>query len=226
MKFLASVVSTCSTILLAFPAVAQISNLSIVNLYCYWIDGSGDVIDLTYMCGRGRTFANTISEADSLFSDESLEEVDSEGEAWDFEAVMQEEGYRSIITSRSTTGNLTFDVWGKQNGDFLFFIWSSRYGISRSEPDVIVGTNLANGVVNDDYIIGCFYSAGSNCSGDELSSARLEASTQARVKTSLGQMPANSRWENYQGNCLFPWQLASNGSKCGRRAAVIRPGGY
>lgn len=27
------------------------------------------------------------------------------------------------------------------------------------------------------------------------------------------------------GGCDFPWQFASDGSRCGKRAAIMRPGG-
>ena len=31
---------------------------------------------------------------------------------------------------------------------------------------------------------------------------------------------------NYQGPCQFEWQTAKDGSRCGGRAATVRPGGY
>jgi len=31
---------------------------------------------------------------------------------------------------------------------------------------------------------------------------------------------------HYPGNCPCPYNLASNGSQCGRRSAYSRPGGY
>ena len=31
---------------------------------------------------------------------------------------------------------------------------------------------------------------------------------------------------NYSGNCQFEWQTAKDGSRCGGRAASVRPGGY
>jgi len=31
---------------------------------------------------------------------------------------------------------------------------------------------------------------------------------------------------NYRGNCPCPYNIASNGSSCGRRSAYSRPGGY
>lgn len=31
---------------------------------------------------------------------------------------------------------------------------------------------------------------------------------------------------NYPGNCPCPYNLASNGSRCGKRSAYSKPGGY
>jgi len=31
---------------------------------------------------------------------------------------------------------------------------------------------------------------------------------------------------NYSGNCPCPYNRASNGSRCGKRSAYSRPGGY
>lgn len=31
---------------------------------------------------------------------------------------------------------------------------------------------------------------------------------------------------DYPGNCQYSWQTAADGSRCGDRAASVRPGGY
>jgi len=52
-----------------------------------------------------------------------------------------------------------------------------------------------------------------------LSYAREDLSTFKRqmIRESISQYP---------GNCACPYQLAANGSSCGRRSAYDRPGGY
>ncbi|MBD2234585.1 hypothetical protein [Phormidium tenue] len=38
-------------------------------------------------------------------------------------------------------------------------------------------------------------------------------------------VPTHRRSQSYASNCLFPWQSASDGSRCGAMAAVVREGG-
>lgn len=48
------------------------------------------------------------------------------------------------------------------------------------------------------------------------------AMTDAQVKRSIIQESI----ANYPGNCPCPYNIARNGSMCGRRSAYSRPGGY
>ncbi|WP_333838601.1 hypothetical protein [Acinetobacter schindleri] len=49
------------------------------------------------------------------------------------------------------------------------------------------------------------------------SSQSVEAIKQKIIKESI---------ESYPGNCLCPYNTASNGSRCGKRSAYNRAGGY
>ena len=53
-------------------------------------------------------------------------------------------------------------------------------------------------------------------------SASAKSMTDAHVRQAMIQESIGS----YPGHCPCPYNLASNGSKCGRRSAWSKPGGY
>lgn len=48
----------------------------------------------------------------------------------------------------------------------------------------------------------------------------------ALVNVQIKQLIIEESIANYSGNCACPYNLASNGSLCGRRSAYSKPGGY
>jgi hypothetical protein len=57
-----------------------------------------------------------------------------------------------------------------------------------------------------------------------LSSA--SASQKAMTDTQVKKAIIRESIAGYPGNCPCPYNAASNGSRCGRRSAYSRPGGY
>ena len=55
-----------------------------------------------------------------------------------------------------------------------------------------------------------------------VSAPSAEAMTDAQIKRAIIQESIAS----YPGNCPCPYNVARNGSMCGRRSAYSRPGGY
>lgn len=60
------------------------------------------------------------------------------------------------------------------------------------------------------------------CAAPSFSSADEKPLTDAEIRNILIQQSI----ANYPGNCPCPYNRASNGSRCGKRSAYIKPGGY
>ena len=54
-----------------------------------------------------------------------------------------------------------------------------------------------------------------------LAYAKGEGKTDAQIR----QMMIDESRRAYRGNCACPYNRASNGSKCGKRSAYLKPGG-
>ena len=54
----------------------------------------------------------------------------------------------------------------------------------------------------------------------------LPAMAQRLSDDQVRQLMIRESIQSYPGHCLCPFNVASNGSKCGRRSAYSRPGGY
>ena len=53
-----------------------------------------------------------------------------------------------------------------------------------------------------------------------------EAAPKALSDAEVKQLIIQESISSYPGNCPCPYNAASNGSRCGRRSAYSRPGGY
>ncbi|NEQ29862.1 MAG: hypothetical protein F6K04_02475 [Leptolyngbya sp. SIO4C5] len=92
---------------------------------------------------------------------------------------------------------VAYEVWQKEDrSGYYLFLWPGN-AASRSslDPQVVAYYPGAVVMVNEGRARGCY----------------------ARNCPEPGIL--------YSGNCLFPWQTAADGSRCGARAATIRAGG-
>lgn len=187
-----------------------------VDHFCYWINNSGQVLNLDAVCG---VTAPPVL-APVALSSETVEPGQEEAVVpqLDFAGSMAAAGYSLMAGNLATSGpTVHYDVWKHRDGlDYLYFIWANSPGSgpnNRSEPEVVVRFLPADKVarVNNDVARACYFGSGSFCD------------TASLPKTVV--VPTHRRTENYGGSCLFPWQSARDGSRCGARAAVVREGG-
>lgn len=204
---------------LLLPTAARANDYSGINHYCYMVNGSGGIVDLSSMCGMSGSPGSapqpvgvSLEAVETASSEEGTVRIG-------FQQSMRDAGYNLLAGNLSTSDpTVSYDVWSNRDGlDYLYFIWGTSPGLgsdNRSEPDVVVRFLPADKVarVSDDVAQACFFSSGSFCDTASLGPTVV--------------VPTHRRSENYSGNCLFPWQSASDGSQCGGRAAVVRAGGY
>lgn len=186
-----------------------------VDHFCYWINSSGQVLNLDSVCGVTAPPVLLPVARSAQSAEVPQEEVVAE---LGFLESMRAAGYNLMAGNLSTSApTVNFDVWKNRDGlDYLYFIWSDSPGpglAGRGDPDVVVRFMPTDKVarVSNDVAQACFFSSGSFCNTASLEQTLV--------------VPTHRRTENYGGNCLFPWQSASDGSRCGARAAVVREGG-
>ncbi|MBE9160661.1 hypothetical protein IQ265_28130 [Nodosilinea sp. LEGE 06152] len=221
LKTILARVAITGAVFLSAAVEVKAVEFPIIDHFCYWVNSSGQLLDLTSVCtGLEQSFIPPTSQAVVVSEDVTEEPVASPNS-------MQEAGYSLLLGRRATIAGISFDVWGKRGSDHIYYIWQGSNPTVRDNPDLVVQVDISrNSRVNDDYPVGCFYSSSSTCTGDRVSSAVTDPGVQQRIATSLKTMPPHRKWGSYAGSCLFPWQSASDGSRCGARAAVIREGGY
>lgn len=202
--------------LVLVPALgAGASEFPGVDHFCYWINNSGQILNLDSVCG---VTAPPVLPPVALSAETAEAGEDEAVVELGFEGSMRAAGY-SLMTGNLATSAPTvhYDVWKNRDGlDYLYFMWGSSPGSgmdNRSEPEVVVQFLPSDKVarVSNDVAQACFFSSGPTCN-----TASLEQTV---------VVPTHRRSENYPGNCMFPWQSASDGSRCGGRAAVVREGG-
>ncbi|PSN13951.1 hypothetical protein C7293_13745 [filamentous cyanobacterium CCT1] len=202
---------------LLLPTAARANDYSGIDHYCYMVDGAGATVDLSSICGMSRPAAlpPAALNAEQVETAQGEEVVTELG----FVGSMRAAGYNLMAGNLSTSDpTVSYDVWSNRDGlDYLYFIWGSSPGPgldNRSEPDVVVRFLPTDKVarVTDAAAQACYFSTGSFCDTASIPDSIV--------------VPVHRRSENYAGNCLFPWQSASDGSRCGARAAVVREGGY
>ncbi len=148
-------VSSLSTAIM-LPWSQPVNALPAVDSACYMIGGPGQTLDLSALCGQGSTAA---PQAPAPVGTSSPS----------FEQAMDNIGLR-----RWTDGqfdNIAFDVWTKQGGGFYYFLWSMPAPEDRSDPDVVVFFDSSVSRLNRAFVLGCYFSSGSTCTGDGLSPA-------------------------------------------------------
>lgn len=124
-------------------------------------------------------------------------------------AQMEADGF-SLWSSGERSG-VAFDVWtrpAREGGGFYYFLWQGQYSSvpDTAEPEVAV----------------FFYSNIAKVDGSWLVNCLSNNSTGSQCQNS-GSKPSHVR---VTGPCIFPWQFAIDGSSCGGRAAITRPGNF
>lgn len=124
-------------------------------------------------------------------------------------ASMEADGF-SLWNSGERSG-VAFDVWtrpAREGGGFYYFLWQGQYSsiADTAEPEVAVFfySNIAK--VDGSWLVDCIDNG--------------SASSQCQNPNSK---PSHMR---FTGSCIFPWQYAIDGSVCGGRAAITRPGSF
>ncbi len=106
---------------------------------------------------------------------------------------------------------VAFDVWtrpAREGGGFYYFLWQGQYAAiaDTAEPEVAAFfySNIAQ--VNGSWLVDC-----------------LDNGSTSPQCQNPGGKPSHMR---FTGPCIFPWQFAIDGSSCGGRAAITRPGNF
>ena len=125
----------------------------------------------------------------------------------DYQQAMQADNF-SLWNTGEMSG-IAFDVWRRpaaSGGGFYYFLWQGQHGrvTDTGDPEVVVffDSNLAQ--LKSEFLTDCY-----------------SASTTSDFCLNPDRKPAHYRFE---GPCIFPWQTAADGSSCGDRAAIARPG--
>ena len=125
------------------------------------------------------------------------------------EQAMEADGFS--LWNSGERGGVAFDVYNRSasaGGGYYYFLWSGNYGAvaDHSDPEVVVffQSNIAR--VTEPMLTDCY---NANQNDDQC----LEPD----------RKPTHFR---HVGPCAFPWQTAIDGSTCGGRAAIARPGGF
>ena len=128
----------------------------------------------------------------------------------DYRQTMENDDF-SLWNSGESQG-VAFNVWrrkGKSGGGYYYFLWAAPYASveDRGDPEVVVffDSNIAR--LDSEYLVDCY----------------KEGSYAQQQCDEPEQKPTHYR---YAGPCIFPWQVAADGSICGGRSAIARPGQF
>jgi hypothetical protein len=121
------------------------------------------------------------------------------------------EADRFTLWNSGESQNVAFNVWkrpARAGGGFYYFMWEAPYAsvVDRGDPEVVVFFDSNITQLNSEFLVECYNqgSAGSSC-------LKLESK------------PVHYR---YTGSCIFPWQIASDGTACATDAQIARPGQF
>lgn len=128
----------------------------------------------------------------------------------DYIEVMEDDDF-SLWNSGESRG-VAFNVWkrkAKSGGGYYYFMWEAPYaGVEdRGNPEVVVffDSNIAR--LDSEYLVDCY----------------KDGDTYAQQCDEPESKPVHYR---YAGPCIFPWQVAIDGSSCGGRSAIAYPGQF
>ena len=119
--------------------------------------------------------------------------------------IMRADGF-SLWNSGEMSG-IAFDVWRRPaaaGGGYYYFLWQGQYGrvADKGDPEVVVFFDSNMAQLKSEFLTDCYNASGNTCLNPD-------------------SKPTHYRFD---GPCIFPWQTASDGSSCGDRAAIARPG--
>lgn len=106
---------------------------------------------------------------------------------------------------------IAFDVWRRSasaGGGYYYFLWKGQYAnvVDTGDPEVVVFFEGNIAQLKSAYLTDCY-----------------EAPIGSQTCLEPDKKPIHYR---HAGTCAFPWQAALDGSICGERAAIRRPGGF
>ncbi|MGB3291648.1 MAG: hypothetical protein WBB01_01510 [Phormidesmis sp.] len=127
----------------------------------------------------------------------------------DYQQVMRADNF-SLWNSGEMSG-IAFDVWRRpaaSGGGFYYFLWQGQYGrvADTGDPEVVVFFDSNMAQLKSEFLTDCY-----------------NAPTSSDTCLNPDRKPAHYRFD---GPCIFPWQTAANGTSCGGRAAISRPGSF
>lgn len=106
---------------------------------------------------------------------------------------------------------IAFDIWRRPaalGGGYYYFLWQGQYAnvVDTADPEVVVFFEGNIAQLKSAFLVDCH-----------------EAPDSDTFCLNPDRKPAHYR---HVGPCAFPWQRATDGSVCGDRAAIVRPGGF
>ena len=124
-----------------------------------------------------------------------------------YQQVMRADNF-SLWNSGEMSG-IAFDVWRRpaaSGGGFYYFLWQGQYGrvADKGDPEVVVFFDSNMAQLKSEFLTDCY-----------------NAPSTSNTCLNPDRKPVHYRFD---GPCTFPWQTAADGSSCGGRAALSRPG--
>ena len=155
--------------------------LPAVDLTCYAVDHAAQVIDLTALCRsrRGAIEPPPQAEDDTGTGDLSYSQQ------------MKRAGLRRWTKGRFD--NVGFEAWTTRGEGFYYFLWGVPNPEDHTSPEVVVFFDSNVSRVNKSFVLGCYFSSGTYCTGNTLLIASYSEEDVESLVEDLNRLPAHIR---------------------------------